>query len=49
MTFWYLATPYSKYPHGIEEAFKEACRQRWPGWCAWGNETQKFEAEWRSA
>lgn len=25
-TFWYLATPYSKYPGGIEEAFKVACR-----------------------
>lgn len=25
--FWYLATPYSKYPHGIEEAFKLACRE----------------------
>lgn len=23
---YYLATPYSKYPKGIEEAFKEACR-----------------------
>ena len=25
--FWYLATPYSKYPGGIEEAFREAARQ----------------------
>ncbi|GAC1583199.1 MAG: hypothetical protein NVS3B5_17710 [Sphingomicrobium sp.] len=25
--FWYLATPYSKYPLGIEAAFEEACRQ----------------------
>lgn len=25
-TFWYLATPYSKYPAGIEEAFRLACR-----------------------
>ena len=25
--YWYLATPYSKYPHGIEEAFKLACRE----------------------
>jgi len=24
--FWYLATPYSKYPDGIDEAFKLACR-----------------------
>jgi hypothetical protein len=27
MSYWYLATPYSKYPAGIEEAFKEAARQ----------------------
>lgn len=27
MSFWYLATPYSKYPDGPEEAFKEASRQ----------------------
>lgn len=27
MSFWYLATPYSKYPGGIEEAFKLACRE----------------------
>lgn len=27
MSFWYLATPYSKYPTGIEEAFRDACRQ----------------------
>jgi hypothetical protein len=25
-TFWYLATPYSKYPDGLEAAFQEACR-----------------------
>jgi hypothetical protein len=24
--YWYLATPYSKYPGGIEAAFQEACR-----------------------
>jgi hypothetical protein len=24
MTYWYLATPYSKYPHGIEAAFNLA-------------------------
>ena len=24
--FYYLASPYSKYPDGIEEAFKVACR-----------------------
>lgn len=24
--YWYIATPYTKYPGGIEEAFKEACR-----------------------
>lgn len=23
---WYLATPYSKYPRGLEKAFVEACR-----------------------
>lgn len=27
MNFWYLATPYSKYHLGIEEAFRDACRQ----------------------
>ena len=27
MSFWYLATPYSKFPGGIEAAFREACRQ----------------------
>jgi hypothetical protein len=27
MTFWYLATPYSKYPGGIEAAFIVACKQ----------------------
>lgn len=26
MSFWYLATPYSKYPGGIDEAWKMACR-----------------------
>lgn len=25
--FWYLATPYSKYPKGIGAAFLEACKQ----------------------
>ncbi len=25
--FWYLATPYSKYPAGIEQAFIDACRE----------------------
>ena len=24
--YWYLATPYSKYPEGLEMAFVEACR-----------------------
>lgn len=24
--FWYIATPYSKYPRGITNAFEEACR-----------------------
>ena len=23
--YWYLATPYSKYPEGIEKAFQHAC------------------------
>lgn len=27
MSFWYLATPYSKYPAGIEAAHAEACQQ----------------------
>lgn len=27
MTLWYLASPYSKYRHGLEEAFKEVSRQ----------------------
>ena len=27
MTFYYLATPYSKYPWGLEEAYRFACRQ----------------------
>ena len=26
MTFWYLGSPYSKYPAGLEAAFREACR-----------------------
>lgn len=25
--YWYLATPYSKYPLGQEQAFADACRQ----------------------
>lgn len=25
MTYWYLATPYSKYPEGLEAAFRLAC------------------------
>lgn len=25
-SYWYLATPYSKYPAGLERAFVEACR-----------------------
>jgi hypothetical protein len=25
--FWYLATPYSKYPGGIVRAFSDACRE----------------------
>ena len=28
MTFWYLATPYSKYHAGLEAAFEMACLQR---------------------
>jgi hypothetical protein len=27
MSYFYLATPYSRYPLGIEEAFRMACRQ----------------------
>ena len=27
MTYWYLASPYSKYPAGLEAAFQEVCRQ----------------------
>jgi hypothetical protein len=27
MGFWYLATPYSKYPLGIEQAFIDACKE----------------------
>lgn len=27
MKLWYLATPYSKYPLGLDEAFDMACRQ----------------------
>lgn len=26
-SFWYLASPYSKYPAGLEAAFQEVCRQ----------------------
>lgn len=26
MSFWYVATPYSKYPGGLDAAFEEACR-----------------------
>lgn len=25
-TFWYLGSPYSKYPDGIEAAYQQACR-----------------------
>jgi hypothetical protein len=25
-SYWYLASPYSKYPGGLDEAFKEVCR-----------------------
>ena len=28
--YWYLATPYTKYPAGIEEAWKHACQAA--GW-----------------
>lgn len=28
MTFWYLASPYSKYPLGLEDAFRAVCRAR---------------------
>jgi len=24
--YWYIATPYSKYPYGLEQAWREACR-----------------------
>ncbi len=27
MSYWYLATPYSKYPEGIQAAFEAACRE----------------------
>jgi nucleoside 2-deoxyribosyltransferase len=27
MSFWYLATPYSKYPGGLEAAYLLACKQ----------------------
>jgi len=27
MSYWYLATPYSKHPDGIDEAYRQACRQ----------------------
>ena len=26
MSFWYLASPYSKYPHGMERAYVDACK-----------------------
>lgn len=29
--FWYLATPYSKHPNGVNAAFCEACRAA--AWC----------------
>lgn len=25
--YWYFASPYSKHPQGIEEAFRQACRE----------------------
>lgn len=25
-TYWYLASPYSKFPRGLEAAFQEACK-----------------------
>lgn len=25
--FWYLATPYSKYPYGTQKAYEHACQQ----------------------
>lgn len=28
-SFFYLATPYSKYHAGIEQAFRDACREAW--------------------
>lgn len=28
MTFWYLGSPYSKYPTGLYDAFFQACRAR---------------------
>lgn len=27
MNYWYLASPYSKYEHGIRQAYVEICRQ----------------------
>lgn len=27
MSYYYVATPYSKYPHGLEAAFQLACRE----------------------
>lgn len=24
--YWYLASPYSKYPHGLEAAYRDACK-----------------------
>jgi hypothetical protein len=29
--YWYLGSPYSKYPDGLEAAFREICRIA--GWC----------------
>ena len=26
MSFWYMATPYSKHPHGMERAYVDACK-----------------------
>jgi hypothetical protein len=28
MSYWYLGSPYSKYPSGLEAAFEAACRAR---------------------
>ncbi len=27
MSYWYLATPYSKFPSGIDRAFEAACKE----------------------